>query len=119
MLTLAVLSPLMLVLLCSPQQFLDVLGDLLSFADDVFCGGQTGVRLTFMIIQLGYRAALSHPATAAQTTSTAEAAKVEDRPFLFRSWFCLPIGFESFQVIKSKVHTYPESSRSDSLTVLS
>lgn len=75
MLTLDVPSPLMLVLLCSPQQFLDVLGDLLSFTDDVFCGGQTGIRLTLVIIQLGYRAALSHPATAAQTTSTAKAAE--------------------------------------------
>lgn len=73
-----VLSPLMLVLLRSPQQFLDVLGDLLSFTDDVFSAGQTGVRLTLVIIQLRYRAALSHPAAAAQTTSSAKAARRED-----------------------------------------
>lgn len=84
MLTLDVLSPLMLVLLCSPQQLLDVLGDLLSFTDDIFCAGQTGVRLRFVIIQLGYRPALSHPATAAQTTSTAEAAGTEE--VMYSKW---------------------------------
>lgn len=78
MLTLDVLSPLMLVLLCSPQQLLDVLGDLLGFTDDIFCAGQTGVRLRLVIIQLGYRAALSQPAAAAQTTSTAKAAGTEE-----------------------------------------
>lgn len=78
MLTLDVLSPLMLVLLRSPQQFLNVLGDLLCFTDDVFSAGQTGVGLTFVIIQLGYRAALPHPAAAAQTTSTAKAARREE-----------------------------------------
>lgn len=70
---------LVLVLLSSPQQLLDVLGDLLSFTDDVFSAGQTGVRLTLVIIQLRYRAALSHPAAAAQTTSSAKARVVQIR----------------------------------------
>lgn len=60
-----VFSPVMLILLCRPQQVLDILGDLLGFPDDVFCAGQTGVRLAFVIVQLWYGAALSHPTAAA------------------------------------------------------
>lgn len=63
----------MFVLLSSSQQLLDILGDLLCFADDVFCAGKRGVWL--QIIQLRDRAALPQPATAPQPPSPAQTAE--------------------------------------------
>lgn len=62
----------MFVLLSSSQQLLDILGDLLGFADDVFCAGKCGVWLHLQIIQLRDRAALPQPATAPQPHSPAQ-----------------------------------------------
>lgn len=56
----------MLVLLSRSQQLLDVLGDLLRFADDVLRAGKRRVRLHLQVIQLWDGAALPQPATAPQ-----------------------------------------------------
>lgn len=52
----------MFVFLSSSQQLLDILGDLLCFADDVLSAGQRGVCLHHHIVQLRDGAALPQPA---------------------------------------------------------
>lgn len=56
----------MFIILSSSQELLDVLGDLLRFADDVLRAGKRGVRLCLQIIQLRDGAALSKPSAAPQ-----------------------------------------------------
>lgn len=65
----------MFVLLSSPQQLLDVLGDLLGFADDVLGAGQRGIWLHLQIVQLRDGAALPQPAAAPQPPSPAQTAE--------------------------------------------
>lgn len=65
----------MFVLLSSPQQLLDVLGDLLGFADDVLGAGQRWIWLHLQIIQLRDGAALPQPAAAPQPPSPAQTAE--------------------------------------------
>ncbi len=67
--------PVMFVLLSGSQQLLDILGDLLGFADDVLCAGKRGVWLHLQVIQLRDRAALPEPATAPQPRSPAQTAE--------------------------------------------
>lgn len=67
--------PVMFVLLSSSQQLLDILSDLLSFADDVLCAGKCWVWLHLQIIQLGDGAALSQPAAAPQPPPPAHASE--------------------------------------------
>lgn len=71
--------PVMFVLLSSSQQLLNILSDLLGFADDVLCAGKCGVWLHLQIIQLGDRGALPQPAAAPQPpppAHTSEGRKV-------------------------------------------
>lgn len=70
----------MFVFLSSLQQILDILCDLLRFADDILCAGKRGIWLHLQIIQLRDRAALPQPATAPQSpppTQTAEGKSEE------------------------------------------
>ena len=67
----------MFVLLSRSQQLLDVLGDLLGFADDVLRAGKRGVGLHLQPVQLGDGAAVPQPATAPQPPSPAQTAGVK------------------------------------------
>lgn len=62
----------MFVLLSGSQQLLDVLGDLLSLADDVLRAGERGVRLRFRGVQLWNGAPFSQPTTAPHPPSPAQ-----------------------------------------------
>lgn len=62
----------MFVLLSRSQQLLNVLGDLLRFADDVLRAGKHRVQLHLQVIQLWDGAALPQPATAPQPPPPAQ-----------------------------------------------
>lgn len=66
--------PVMFIILSSSQELLDILGDLLRFADDVLRAGKRGVRLHLQIIQLRDGAALSKPSAAPQPPPPANAS---------------------------------------------
>lgn len=107
--------PVVFVLLSGSQQLLDVLGDLLGLADDILRAGERGVRLRFRGVQLWNGATFSQPTAAPHPPSPAQSV-VEggeggnnhgklltcDCPKSVSGW-C----------------SYPESSISESLNVLS
>ena len=149
-------SPVVLVLLCSAEQILDVLGDLLCLANDILGAGERRVWLGFKIIQFRDGAALPKPATAPKPPPPAHTARggrdseIKDvttisaplHPDLtfttwcvtleavatlkgrFQIWQCAFALCGLYQWIRCPctqkcVCSYPESSNSESLVVLS
>lgn len=124
--------PVVFVLLSSSQQLLDILGDLLGFADDVLCAGKRGIWLHLQIIQLRDRAALPQPATAPQPRSPAQTAEGNSEEIVSAAKIpahvnCIQESENCLIVFPSSISTkhpsgwcsYPESSISESLNVLS
>lgn len=72
----------MFVLLSRSQQLLDILGDLLGFADDILRAGKCWVGLRLQIIQLRDRAALPEPTTAPQPPSPPQTAEGEAKKIM-------------------------------------
>lgn len=98
----------MFVLLSRSQQLLDILGDLLGFADDILRAGKCWVGLRLQIIQLRDRAALPEPTTAPQPPSPPQTAEGDAKKnHVYCQYHCLL--FLSHRQNSTLIHFKPSS----------